>query len=306
MSQRAALYTIRVRSGSTSGAPIPLGDIDGSGETLLSVLQALLADFRERSGDGMRTLRVTRATTDGDRLFASLQRGESGVAAEIESASGSVRLRQSPHDVQLVRCGCAFSLPASWTTGWLAAHVNNGRGLKELFERGLATRFQAEYPRLVLEIAPYVSRALLTDAVAGGRVEGVKLLKHVRAGEAPLPLASPWLDAGQEARVGLAIAAVGPGSGVRPGLLGRFLAGDANAFSEIVSTDGGTFDDAFVDVTLPDGTRRTFDLKKPATGRPELHDLAGLELDLHGEPTEASLFASLAAILPTQQVSLSS
>ena len=60
MSQRAALYTVGVRSRSKRGGGLPLGDIDGAGTSLLAVLDGYLADFTQASKDGSRVVRSLR------------------------------------------------------------------------------------------------------------------------------------------------------------------------------------------------------------------------------------------------------
>ena len=45
MSDRAALYEVRVRRRSGGGGPLPLGDLDGAGTSLVEVLADVLAGF---------------------------------------------------------------------------------------------------------------------------------------------------------------------------------------------------------------------------------------------------------------------
>src|SRR5262249_34164493 len=143
MSDRAVLYTVAVRS--RRAAPLPPGD-------LADVLAGILDGFAETSGD--RIVRVVEVERDGDDVFCIVQHGARGVAADIVDASGSLRLRQLPGDVQLLRTGCLFRLPPAETQGRLAVHVANGRGVKELFGQGLAVRFRSIRPGLALPIEP--------------------------------------------------------------------------------------------------------------------------------------------------------
>jgi hypothetical protein len=298
MSQRAALYTVRVHPKSKPSRAQPLGDVDGAGTALLAVLEQMLTGFVEVSEDGTRMVRALATATDGDDLFASLQHGESGVAAEIDDPSGALRLHQSPTDVQLVRCGCVFRLPPGALSGWLAVHINDGHGLKGLFEEGLARRFRARFPGLVLELDQFVEATMLKDAVDQNRIEKVKLVKLMQPGEPGIAAADKWLSPGQPARVELDLATVGAGARLQSGLVKRFLGGDEAAFADIVEFQGMTFDGAKVEVLLPDDTRRTFDLRSPQAGRPVTRDLPGLEFDDDGEPTDQSLFAELRAAFP--------
>jgi hypothetical protein len=283
VSQRAALYTVRVRA--KRGAPVPLGD-------LLSVLAALLDGFVQASEDGTRFVRSVSTEVDGEDLFVVLQHGESGIAAEIVDAAGGVRLRQTPDDAQLVRCACLFRLPAAEQEGRLALHVNDGRGVKELLEGGLRRRFAARSPGLALEFARSVEGDLLQAAVAANRIEKVRLVRLERPGDRAIAAVDKWVPAGAAARVEVDV-----GGRIQPTLIRRFLAGDRGAFADIVEFAGMTFDEAKVEVRLPDDTRRLFDLEHPDQGRPVMRELTGLAFDAGGEPTEASLRSELAAVL---------
>lgn len=297
MSQRAALYTVSVRPRASGGKPRPLRDIDGSGTALLGVLSELLTGFAERSGDGTRVVRTLDVTPELDELFAVFQHGQSGVAAEIVDPAGAVRLRQTPADLQLVRCGCLFRLPPAALAGNLAVHVNNGRGMKELFEQGLTSRFRARFPGLTLAIERFVEPGELRDAVEGNRIMRIELARNEGPGDHSIAATGKWVGAGEAARVELAVAARAAGGRIEPALVERFLGGDGSAFAEIVEFGGITFDQARVEVLLADQTRRVFDLAHPAAGRPVTRELAGIELDGDGEPTAASLLAALQAVM---------
>ena len=153
MSDRAALYTVALRSRTH---PLPLGDLG-------DVLAGILDGFAETSG--ARVVRVLEVERDGDELFSVVQHGARGVAADIVDDAGAVRLRQLPGDVQLVRAGCLFRLPAAETSGRLAVHVANGRGVKELFGQGLAARLRALRPGHAGDRASGAARG----AASGGR-----------------------------------------------------------------------------------------------------------------------------------------
>jgi hypothetical protein len=289
MSERAALYTVAVRP--RRGAELPLGDIDGAGTAVQDVLVRILDGFAETSADGARVVVAAVAARDGDDLLAILQHGVRGVAADIVDQSGGVRFRQTPDDLQLLRSGCLFRLPPTSTSGTLAVHVSNGRGVKELFEQGLAARFGSLYPDLRLAIERLAEPGALRDAVAQNRIEKVSLLLHDSAGT--VPDTGKWAAAGRPARLELEVAA----SPIQSRLLDRYLAGEPAALGEIVRFAGITFDRVRVGVRLADDTRRVYDLEHPEAGRPVTRELAGIELDAAGEPTDASLLVALRAVL---------
>jgi hypothetical protein len=284
VSQRAALYTVRLRM-PAGGAQPPLG-------TLRDAIAAELDGFVETSPDGGRSLRVVETEVDGDDVFAVLQHGEAGVAAEIVDADGRMRLQRLPDDAQLVRCACLFRLPAVAEQGMLVLHVNDGHGPKELLEAGLRRRLDGRLGAAVLELGRPDEREVLREAVAANRVEKVKLVKIQRAGDGAFAAVDKWVSAGDAARVELDV-----GGRIEPALIGRHLAGDEAAFAEIVEFAGLTFDQAKVQVRLADDSRRLFDLAHPGEGRPVTHNLSDLTLDADGEPTPAGLREALRALL---------
>ncbi len=192
MSDRAAVYSVAVRP--TRGKEVPLGDIDGAGTSLQDVLVRILDGFAETSVDGTRVVVAAVAVRDADDLLAIVQHGVRGVAADIVDGSGGLRFRQTPDDLQLIRCGCLFRLPPTGTAGTLAVHVANGRGVKELFEQGLGAQFSSLFPGLRLAIERSAEPGALRDAVAQNRVEKVSLL--LRDGAATVVDAGKWVAVG--------------------------------------------------------------------------------------------------------------
>jgi hypothetical protein len=277
MSDRAALYTVVLRSRTQA---LPLGDLG-------DVLAGILDGFSETSG--ARVVKVLEVNRDGDDVFAIVQHGSRGVAADIVDQAGAVRLRQVPGDVQLVRTGCLFRLPPAETTGLLAVHVMNGRGVKQLFGQGLATRLRALRPEVSLAIERLGQPQALRAAVAAGRVEKLRLV-----GGSSISDAGRWV-VGDRARVQLEVSR--RGGELQPALIEEHLRGDKAALSQILRFAGLQFDHASVGVRLDDGSRRLFDLARPESGPPAARVLEGIVLDDAGEPTAASLLAALRAVV---------
>jgi hypothetical protein len=277
MSDRAALYTVALRSRTQA---LPLGDLG-------DVLAGILDGFSETNGD--RVVKVLEVTRDGDDVFAVVQHGASGVAADIVDQSGAVRLRQVPGDVQLVRTGCLFRVPPADTAGRLAVHVADGRGVKEIFGQGLASRLRALRPGVRLAIERLGQPEALRAAVAAGRVEKLRLVAGSGIADA-----GRWV-AGDGSRVQLEVSA--RGGELRPALIERHLRGDQAALPEILRFAGLRFEHASVGVRLDDGSRRLFDLARPEAGPPASRPLEGIARDEAGEPTVASLRASLRAVV---------
>jgi len=277
VSDRAALYTVALRSKTQA---LPLGDLG-------DVLAGILDGFSETNGD--RVVKVLEVKRDGDDVFAVVQHGARGVAADIVDPSGAVRLRQVPGDVQLVRIGCLFRVPPAETAGRLAVHVADGRGVKELFGQGLAARLRALRPGVTLAIERLGQPEALRAAVAAGRVEKLRLI----AGDG-IADTGRWV-AGEGARVQLEVSA--RGGELRPALIEQHLRGDQAALPEILRFAGLRFEHASVGVRLDDGSRRLFDLARPEAGPPASRLLEGIALDEAGEPTVASLLAALRAVV---------
>src|SRR5262245_11212400 len=81
MTDRAALYRVEVRR--RRGDPLPLGDLDGAGTSLVEVLAGLLDGFAETGPDGAHVARVVTVTSTNEEVFAVVQHGRRGVAADI-------------------------------------------------------------------------------------------------------------------------------------------------------------------------------------------------------------------------------
>jgi len=289
VSDRAAIYSLAVRP--RRGKEVPLGDIDGAGTSLQDVLVRILDGFAATSADGTRVVVAAVAARDADDLLAIVQHGVRGIAADIVDGSGGLRFRQTPEDLQLIRCGCLFRLPPASTAGMLAVHVANGRGVKELFEQGLGAQFSSLFPGLRLGIERVAEPGALRDAVAQHRVEKVSLL--LRDGAATVADAGKWVAVGEPAGISLDVTGVP----IQSRALDRYLAGETAALDDIVRFAGITFDRARIGVRLADGTRRSYDLAHPDAGRPLTRDLVGIEVDTTGEPTVASLLRALRAVL---------
>jgi hypothetical protein len=255
--------------------------------------------FESATADGSKVVRCVGDKVDGDDLLLTFQHGQDGVAADIVGSDGGLRYHQTAEDSQLLQCACLFRLPASQRIGWLAAHVNNGRGIKGLLDKGLCANFRDEFGDRVLEINPFVLGSALEEAVRSGRVDKVKLVKLERPNDRANAATDKWVPSGSEGRLELSIAARGRAQRLVTSLLRRFIVEDDRAaFGEIVEFEGMTFDEARVEVIMQNGvTRRTFNIEHPDAGHAFTEDLDDLEMAADGSPLEASLFAALRATL---------
>jgi len=299
MTHRAAAYTVRVRPKyDRTGEVRLLGDIDEEGTSLISVLENCFKDLESTSDDESKVVRCLSCTLEDDDLLLIAQHGQNGVAADIVDTDGGLRLRQQPEDTQLLRCGSLFRLPLADATGWLAVHVNNGRGIKSLLQKGIVDRFRDDYPKLIIDITPFVEPSVLKEAVDHDRIDKVKLVKFEQPNDRAALATSRWVPAGAVGRLELDISTRGKAARVLSGVLQRFMGGDLEAFHEIVEFQNITFDEAKVEVVLDGGARRTFNIEKPDSGHPFTEDLGDLVME-NGEPTSESLFEGLRSVLKT-------
>jgi hypothetical protein len=299
MSHRAAVYTVRVRrkwDRSESKECRRLGDIDEQGTYLGDVFERYCADpdFQSVSADGTKVVRCVDCSMASEELLLTTQHGQNGLAADIVNASGQLRLRQTPDDTQLLKCGALFRLPRADDMGWLAVHVAHGRGVKGLLEKGLLERFREEFDGLKLEIVPFVHESTLKAAVDSNQIDKVKLVKYEQPNDRAVAATNKWVPAGVVGRLELDITA--RGTRVIGELVRRFLSGDASVFHSIVEFEGITFDQAKVEVVVDGDVKRTFNIEKPDAGHAFTEDMEGLTMD-NDEPTMDSVFAALRSAL---------
>jgi hypothetical protein len=285
----AALYTVHVKE--PRGDHQPLGDIDGAGTYLLDVLADYVANLGEISDeDGERILRCLDSRSNGDELIMTMQLGQSGVVADIVDADQNPRLRQIWTDTALIRCGGLFKLPRQQVMGWLALHVNNGRGIKGLLDRAVPPRFRTEFDR-ILELRPFIRGSALREAIEADKLAKVRLLRYERPADRANASTNRWVPADQYGKIELDISARGRGQMLKTAVLQRFLAGDGGAHDEIFEFAGMTFEQVKVEVDV-DGRRRTFNLQNPTAGHPMTIDIQP-DFDDEGEPREESLIGAL-------------
>lgn len=297
MTHRVALYTVHVRrKRDTSGDFLPFGDIDEQGTNLAQVAAGYLNDphFEVANEEETRSLHCEAVEWDGSDLFAMFRHGLTGVAADIIGKRGEHRLRKSIDDTELVRCGALLRLPSVAEMGWLAAHINNSRAAKGLMEKGIQARFRHDFPTLVLEIKPFVSGSVLLEAVEENRIESVRLVKWDRSSDRAS--VGKWVHEGEAAKIELSIKPKGRVKRLLSGLPKSFLQGNVDVFGEIVQFEGMRFDEARLEVKLPDGQHRTFNIEHPDSGHAFTEDIRDLRTE-EGEPTLDSLRTALARAL---------
>ena len=243
-----------------------------------------------------------------------LTHGQSGVVADIYDEEYRPAYHQDLEDTYEVKCGALFRFPPEQRRGWLAVHVNAGRGVKGLLVKGIDEGFRQEYPGLVLEINPAVSAQALKRAAQADRIEKMKLVKLIHPSDPALGIRNKWVRRNTIARLEIDLTGLSEPEGdtpknrrarlremLRPNLLLQFFQGDRDvARQEMVEMLGLTFDEVKFEIRLPSGATRTFNIERPGSGHAITEDLNDLKLT-KGEPSEASLRAGLRAAIAHAQ-----
>ena len=294
MSHRVALYTVKVRPKRDKEQRL-LGNFDEAGSSLIEVLENYLdTSFSSATEDGTKEVRVVSCDADenGEELRITFTHGKSGVKATIVDEHGQLRLEQQAADSQLVPCACLFRLAPQQRLGWLAIHVNDGRGIKSLLDAGIQERFEQDYPDFLLHLHPYVERSVLDKALEEDRVEKVKLIKLERPSDQAMAATNQWIPGGAIGKYELSISVRTRGKHVVADPIRRFLGSDNPQRDEIIEFEGVEFDEASVEVSTPEGGQKTFNIERPGAGHAFTEDLDGLDYE-DDEPTPASILSAL-------------
>jgi hypothetical protein len=302
MVHRAALYTVKVRPKRRTDDFRLLGDIDDHGTDLLDVLAGMMGDFTSTSLDGTRVVVCEAHDLISDtELFLQLQHGETNIAADIMSSTGERLFRQFLDHTHAVRSGALFQFPEGQRLGWLAVHVHGRRGVKGLLASRIIERFRQQFDDLLLFIEPYVSESVLLQAIDDDRIDRVRLIKYKRPNDPAFAEASKWFRGNQEGAIELVFYARQREQRLLPGLIREFFGSrgegeqDAydDAYDEIIEFQGLRFEEVKVEVVLPNGQRRTFNIETPDSGHPFTLDLPDLPIGDDEDPTREGLIDAL-------------
>lgn len=296
MSQRGKAYTVRVHTRGNPKDVQLLGSFDGEHD-LAEVLAEMFADVSSEfeSANEAQLLRVESSDMDGDEVRSVFVVGETGVVSDIEDSSGEHVLHMDGEHTQLVRCGSLFILPGSQTQGWWMVHSNSRRSPKGLVAAELRRRFTDEYPDHILKFEPCVAADALKEAVDNDLVNKVTLVLLEEPGDRRIAATNDWVRKEEKAKVALTVQSALTGGHVLGSRLKKFLGGDSDEFTKIVEFEGLEFDEAKVDVTLQNGSKRTFNLSSPGDGYAMSVELENLAYDATGEFTEDSIYDALRA-----------
>ena len=189
-----------------------------------------------------------------------------------------------------------FRLPTADDMGFLATHINNGRAVKGLLDKGIQAKFGARFPHLLLAIKPFIEGSIFQEALTAGRLLKLKLVRVDRAEDRAEACLGKWIEGGIEAKEEFTLKPRAKGRYLRTQLPLSALRGNGQAFAQILEFDGQAYDEARVEVQLANGRTRQFTIGDPDAGNPISEDLHDLQLQ-DGEPTDDSLRAQLRLIL---------
>lgn len=291
MSHRAGIYTVKVHPRYHPKEYKPLGDIDGSGTSLLTVVNAALTSMNSEFND--RCLRFDHhlGGLEPDEAAASLRVGEKGVTSTIDRPGDSPIARLPPF-TENIDTVVYFKLPPTHERGFLVVHVPFGRGSKLLLDRHLAAFMQETFGSHTLVIEPVVPPDALRQAVDDNKVRKVRLLSH--SADA-FEDATKWVPKQDFQYVELVI---------HPKKLRRIIPDKVRAFlddpagtrEQLFEFAGMTFEEVKVEVELPDGKRRSFNIERPEAGHAVTADLEVQDAD-SGYPTAEELLAAMKSAL---------
>ena len=225
MSERAAVYTVAV---ARRGAARP-------SRRWANLREGRLADEldcstgssrRAPTADGRCTSSQTQA--DGDDLFAVLQHGQAGVAAEIVDAAGDVRLQRTPDDV----AARPLRLPLPAAAGGRGGGARPPRERRTRGRRSCSSRACTSVSREARGLRARDSDGPTRKTPCGrpSRRTGSRRCKLVKIESSRRSQLCRGRQVGGDGRGG-AGRARRRRHGIEPALIGRHLAGDAAAHS---------------------------------------------------------------------------
>ena len=291
MGHRAAVYSVCVHPLRKTKELRRLGDIDENGVYLGEVVERYLLGSFAVNDDGSKVASCISAVLTGEEQDLVATHGLTGFAADIfDTDGGAPVFHQEPEHTHTVKCGGLFYLPKMETRGWWVVHINNGRSVKSLLQGEIIRQFRDEFEDLMLKITPCVDASALEAAIDHNRVDKVKLVKLARPSDIADAMIGEWVESSEKARLELDISTWGRDKRIQAGLLRRFRSPEtrAQAFKQIIEFRGIEFDEAKVEVLLPNGERRTFNIQSPEGGHAISRDLDQLVME-DGEPTSQSL-----------------
>lgn len=277
----------RVRVRDAKGCFLPLGDI-GSGTDFAAWLAARMRGFESASTNKPVSVRCAEPVVDGDDTFLVLEHRQSGEAGDIFDGSGRLKAHLSPDDTRVTRYGALFRRFRTDDTGYLAAQASSGGEVETLLEQGIRARMAVDFPRLVLDILPFVPAPVLLRAVEEQAFKSARLVRYEQPADRAVAAVHRWVKSGTVGRLSPGLAVFGLVKRTRDLLPGQAARDEARASGEIVEFRGETTP-IRLDIEEAGGTQRSYVVRRPGLSFIEEIELpAGEQVQ-----SDASLLATL-------------
>ncbi|MYJ34550.1 MAG: hypothetical protein F4071_01240 [Acidimicrobiaceae bacterium] len=223
----------------------------------------------------------------------SLFRGNSGINSAIQQGDITLFQRTEYH-TESVRAAVLFNLPFDRYEGIAALHVPNNMGYKSVLERELNAALGR---RFTIRMVPIVPLAAFELAVRRGHVKKLTLFRRAGASVDPF-LRAAGLGGDELRRMALTFEAK-RFQFLRHDALERFIRSRRDEDKRDLLEFGSLpFEEASVEVQLPNGTTRTFQLENHEGGHP-----MSIELNIQEsmDPSDSDTMPNFGA--PAEQLS---
>jgi hypothetical protein len=266
MTHRAAIYGVTVHPIGKPGSLQPFGNFAGDGMWAGDVAATSLKSLKGVSPDSRVTAvyESLMSTAETTQVGCTVRSGRSGVTSMIER-NGDAPFSRTEDHFERVRTGLVFELPRGDTYGLLAVHSSHGHSCKAIVAQHVKRSFHALGS--VLDIKPIVPIAEFKAAVDAGLVNDITLVKRQPRSSNTFADAARWGDS----TIGKAVLKLEAEKDHRldRGPLKRFLEDSSTENRRAIVEFGGmVFDEAFVTVSLSDGSERTFQIDGEDKGHP--------------------------------------
>ena len=217
-------------------------------------------DAQNRSGDIVVRYADPLPSLRSDEAGAALSRGRSGVSSNI-TRNGTLSYQRQPSDTEMVCAVALFSVPQGGYEGRVVLHVPHGMGYKSVLEPELVRWFRTH--DLVFSMRPCVNTAAYAQAVRDGRIKKLRL--SVSQGDGGL-LGTAYARSVGANKVTVVFEPY-RGRFMRVQQLEDILADQSeDSFRRLLQIEDAIYEEADVEVKLPNGTSRTFRVDAPESG----------------------------------------
>lgn len=219
-----------------------------------------LLDAQSRSGDIVVRYADPLPSLRSDEAGAALSRGRSGVTSNF-TRNGTLSYERQQDDTEMVCAVTLFSIPQGGYEGRAVLHVPHGMGYKSVLEPEIVSWFKSY--GLVFSMKPCVNTAAYAQAVRDGRIKKLRL----SVSSSGRGLMATDYARGVGADKVTIVFEPHRGQFMRVRQLEEFLANQSeDHFRSLLQIEDSIYEEADVEVKLPNGTSRTFRVDAPESG----------------------------------------